>query len=318
PVPSSQFRVDRELGTRNSEPGTLFELQGVSFAYPGMSEAAVLSGISLALERGEYVAVLGPNGAGKSTLLRLLAGVLTPGAGTIALDGRPLGTWSRRRLARRVAMLPQRLQLAFDARVEDVVALGRIPHSPPLLTLGGPSAADLAAVQAALEATDTVHFRHRLVQQLSGGEQQRVALALALAQEPDVLLLDEPTSHLDPGQAQAMLDLIATIRQERGLTVLAVFHDLNLASLYAERLLVLHRGRLLADGPPAAVLRAPVLDPVFGQALHFLPHPEYGLPQAVPRRRVAPPAAGHLTPPAQAAQAGPDMEGVRLEGVERA
>ncbi|MGH2351362.1 MAG: ABC transporter ATP-binding protein, partial [Chloroflexota bacterium] len=245
-VLSSEFRAPRvrQLETRNSKLGTpLFDVQDVSFAYPGAGGALALDGVSLQIERGEYVALLGPNGAGKSTLLRLLAGLLAAHAGHILLAGQPLRRHSRRTLAQRIAVLPQRLQLSFDASVEDLVFLGRTPHSPPLAALRGPSARDRAAVEAAMEATDTARFRGRAVQELSGGEQQRVALALALAQEPEVLLLDEPTSHLDPGHAQAVLDLVATLRRRRGLTVVAVIHDLNLAALYAERLIVLHESR---------------------------------------------------------------------------
>jgi iron complex transport system ATP-binding protein len=227
--------------------------------------------------------LLGPNGAGKSTLLRLLAGVLVPGAGDVLLAGVPLRRSSRRALARRIAVLPQRLEVAFDAEVESLVGLGRTPHRSPLGAWWGPRPADRAAVEAALQATDTARFRDRTFQELSGGEQQRVALALALAQEADVLLLDEPTSHLDPHQAQAVLDLVAALRRERALTVVAVFHDLNLAALYAGRIVVLHQGTLLADGPPAEVLRAEVLDRAFGPCLRFVPHPDRGLPQVLPR-----------------------------------
>ena len=141
---------------------------------------------------------------------------------------------------------------------------------------------DRAAVDAALDATDTARFRHRPFHDLSGGEQQRVALALALAQEADVLLLDEPTSHLDPGQAQAVLDLVAGVRRERGLTVVAVFHDLNLAALYSDRVLVLTAGAVLAAGTPREVLRPDVLDRAYGPCLRFVTHPDHDLPQVLP------------------------------------
>ena len=256
----------------------------MTFGYKGAGGPPTLAGLSLAIARGAYVGVLGPNGAGKSTLLRLLAGTLQPLAGTVLLDGAPVCSFARRALARRIAVLPQRLQLAFDAGVEDLVFLGRTPHAGALAALRGPSARDRAAVEAALAATDTTRFRGRTFQELSGGEQQRVALALALAQEPEALLLDEPTSHLDPGQAPAILDLIAGLQRERGLTVVAVFHDLNLAALYARRLVVIDRGRLVADGPPAAVLEAAALAAVFGPRLRVVPHPEHAVPQVLPVR----------------------------------
>ncbi len=261
----------------------LFELAGVSYAYPGGGDHPALTDVSVRLQRGEYVTLLGPNGAGKSTLLRLLAGVLSPSTGGVLLDGAPIGLRSRRALARRIAMLPQRLQLTFDSCVEDLVALGRTPHASLLAGLGGARVRDRLAVEAALRATDTARFRTRVVQELSGGEQQRVALALALAQESEVLLLDEPTSHLDPYQAQAVLDVVQAVRRERGLTVVAVFHDVNLAALYGERLLLLHAGRLAADGPPAGVVRPEVLDRAFGPCLRYITHPDHGLPQTLPR-----------------------------------
>jgi iron complex transport system ATP-binding protein len=259
----------------------VFALRDVSFAYPG-SDALALAGVTVDIQRGEYVALLGPNGAGKSTLLRLLAGVLAPRGGEIDLDGLPLRDYPRRTLARRIAVLPQRLQLAFDTEVEDLVALGRTPHRSRLGGLWGSDGRERAAVEAALQATDTARFRRRTVQELSGGEQQRVALALALAQEADVLLLDEPTSHLDPYQSQAVLDLVGAVRRERDLTVVAVFHDLNLAALYAERIVLIDKGGLAADGPPAAVLRAEVLDRTFGPCLRFVVHPQHGVPQTLP------------------------------------
>jgi iron complex transport system ATP-binding protein len=259
----------------------LFDARDVVFAYPGQDVPA-LDGVNLQVRRGEYLALLGPNGAGKSTLLRLLAGVLVAGAGDVLLEGVPLRRSPRRTLARRIAVLPQRLEVAFDAQVESLVGLGRTPHRSPFGAWWGPRPADRAAVEAALRATDTARFRDRTFQELSGGEQQRVALALALAQEADVLLLDEPTSHLDPHQAQAVLDLVAALRRERALTVVAVFHDLNLAALYAGRIVVLHQGAVLADGLPPEVLRAEVLDRAFGPCLRFVPHPDRGLPQVLP------------------------------------
>lgn len=291
----------------NASPSgaVLFRLEEVCFRYPGETGAGaatgaragtlrrkpagalILDNVTLSIGRGESIALLGPNGAGKSTLLRLLSGTLTPLSGSVLLEGVPVAALSRRTLARRIAVLPQLRQLSFETTVEDLVFLGRTPFSHPLAALSGPSAQDCAAVEAALDATNTARFRKRIVQELSGGEQQRVALALALAQTPDVLLLDEPTSHLDPSQALAILDLVVGLQQARhDLTMVAVFHDLNLASLYAQRLLVLHEARLVADGPPAAVLQPDVLAPVFGTRLRVLTHPDHGLPQVLPLRGV--------------------------------
>ena len=258
-----------------------FELRDVRFSYPEAAAPAVAAA-AVQIPGGDYLALLGPNGAGKSTLLRLLAGLLRPQSGAVLLDGLPVARYPRRTLARRIAVLPQRLDVAFDAEVESLVGLGRTSHRAGIGTLWGQGATDRAAVDAALDATDTARFRHRPFHDLSGGEQQRVALALALAQEADVLLLDEPTSHLDPGQAQAVLDLVAGVRRQRGLTVVAVFHDLNLAALYSDRVLVLTAGAVLAAGTPREVLRPDVLDRAYGPCLRFVTHPDHDLPQVLP------------------------------------
>lgn len=286
----SSRAAPRHSAARENEPCRtdrqvpLYALSEVSYAYPATGGKLVLDGVSLAIGRGDYLAVAGPNGAGKSTLLRLLAGTLAPLSGDVTLDGRQLSRLPRRWVAQRIALLPQRLQLAFDATVEELVWLGRTPHSSPLGALRGPSAQDRQAVAAALEMTGTTRFHSRTFQSLSGGEQQRVGLALALAQQPEVLLLDEPTSHLDPGHALDILDLVARLQHERGLTVVAVFHDLNLAALYAGRIAVLHGGRLVADGPAASVLCPDVLQPVFGPRLRVIAHPDDTVPQVLPSR----------------------------------
>jgi iron complex transport system ATP-binding protein len=264
------------------QSGFLLEARQLTFTYPG-SATPTLCELSLQAPQGAFSALIGPNGAGKSTLLRLLCGLLTPQEGHVLLDGAPLQRYSRRTLARRIAVLPQRLQLSFDADVETIVALGRTPHRAPLGGWWGPAARDREAVESALQETDTARFRDRPLGALSGGEQQRVALALALAQEPDVLLLDEPTSHLDPAQAQAVLDLVQELRRQRHLTVIAVLHDLNLASLYADRILLLHQGALVSEGPPPDVIHPGVLEPVYGPALRYVLHPDHTLPQVLPR-----------------------------------
>jgi iron complex transport system ATP-binding protein len=261
-------------------------MRDVSFGYAGTRGALVLEDVSLTVRAGEFVALAGPNGAGKSTLLRLLAGTLVPTEGVVEVDGVPLRQLGRRALARRVAVLPQRLTLSFEATVEDLVFLGRTPHAPALAAFRGPSARDRAAVEEALAVTGTAPFRRRAFQELSGGEQQRVALALALAQEPEALLLDEPTSHLDPGHALEILDLVAGLHTRRGVTVVAVFHDLNLAALYAERLVLLHRSRVAADGTPGDVLRSAALLAAFGPRLRLLAHPDNGVTQVLPTRSV--------------------------------
>lgn len=262
PPPPRGYRLDRV---------------GATYATTG---AEALRDVSLAIEPGEFVAVVGPNGAGKSTLLHVLAGVVVPGRGTITLDGVPLARHARRDLARRVAWLPQRVEPAFDITVRDLVALGRTPHLPAW----GEGDADRAAIDAALDATGTAGFRRRLVQDLSGGERQRVALAMAFAQAPRILLLDEPTTHLDPAHALGLLDVVARKHRDEGVTVVAVFHDLNLAALSAGRVVVIDGGQVMADGPPAVALSPPVLARTFGPVMHPVTHPVAGVAQVLPSR----------------------------------
>jgi len=227
-------------------------LDGVSFAYAG---APVVNDVTLRLRRGEMVALLGPNGAGKSTLLKLASGILTPGKGTARVEGADLRRLARDAIARRVAVVPQDFAVQFAYTVRQVVELGRMPH------MGAWSVAratDRAAVENALVATNTRELAERVFNELSGGERQRVLLALALAQDAPIVLLDEPTAHLDIRHQIETLDLLRRLNRERGITVLAALHDLNLASRYFPRL-VLIRTHVLADVPPAHVLRDDLL-----------------------------------------------------------
>jgi iron complex transport system ATP-binding protein len=239
------------------------------------------AGFDLTIGAGEMVALTGPNGAGKSTLLRCLGGVLRPTAGRVTLDGAPLDALDRRALARRLAWVPQRGGVAEDFSVQAAVSLGRMPHLP---RFGAPTRADRDAVDQALALTDLTPLRARRVGTLSGGERQRVAIARALAQEPEVLLLDEPTASLDPAHAQSILSLLAA-RHAAGLTVAVVLHDLNLAALYCTRLVLLAGGAVVADGAPADILTEARVRDVYGADLRRLPHPDHpGVPQLLPRR----------------------------------
>jgi iron complex transport system ATP-binding protein len=218
----------------------------------------ILHGLQFEVASGTWIGLLGPNGSGKTTLLRTVAGLL-PYAGTLLLDGRPVRDWSARAMARRVAFVRQSTPLSFDFSVEELVLLGRSPHKGWLERYGGD---DRTSVQEALARVDLSGFARRSVLSLSGGERQRVFLAQALVQEADVLLLDEPTTHLDVHYQFEFLnvvrDLVAT-----GRTVIAVFHDLELAARYADHLLVLDQGCLVADGPSPAVLTTSLLADVF-------------------------------------------------------
>jgi iron complex transport system ATP-binding protein len=211
----------------------------------------VLDGVSLAVERGDLVGILGPNGSGKTTLLRILGGTLNPQAGTVALDGRPMTGWSRRDIARRVAVVPQETHTPFDFTVLDIVLMGRFPHLGAF-ALEGPE--DLAIARRALDATGTAGFEGRAFTTLSGGERQRVVIASALAQGPQLLLLDEPTASLDIGHQIEVQTLLARLNADSGMTMVLSTHDLNLAAALCRRLVLLRRGRVLAAGPTDEVL----------------------------------------------------------------
>jgi iron complex transport system ATP-binding protein len=221
-----------------------------------LGAAEVLRGVDLTVAAGEWVTVIGPNGAGKSTLLRAVGGRLRPAAGEVALSGTPIARLARRARARTVATVAQNPVVPPGIAVFDYVLLGRTPYVPPL---GRESAADLAAVADVLARLDLVAFADRELETLSGGERQRVFLARALAQGAPLLLLDEPTSALDIGHQQEVLELVDQLRRDGDLTVLATMHDLSVAGGYADRLVLLAQGEVVAAGPPRAVLTEELL-----------------------------------------------------------
>jgi len=241
---------------------------GLAFGYPlpGDRRRDVLRGVDLSIAAGELVALIGTNGSGKTTLLRLLAGTLRPDAGKLVLFGREAGRWSRMELARRVAVLPQSLELPTGFRVGELVTMGRLPHSRSLF---GATRQDEEAVERALRDADARDLASRYAEELSGGERQRVLVAMALAQEPQLLLLDEPTLHLDLAHQLNLLETIGRLRRERGIAVIAVLHDLTLAAA-APRVAVLDSGRVVADGPPDGVLSEELVRRVFGVAVEAL------------------------------------------------
>jgi len=220
---------------------------------------SILHGIDFGVSAGSWIGLLGPNGSGKTTLLRAI-GALIPFEGRIVLDGRPVETLTARERARRLAFVRQAPSLTFDFTVEELVLLGRSPHRGWLESY---KEADLARVRAALSHVDLEGFAQRSVLSLSGGELQRVFLAQALAQEADLLLLDEPTSHLDVHYQFCFMEQVRRLVRD-GRTVLTVFHDLELAARYAERLLVLQDGHLVAEGAPGRVLTPASIADVFG------------------------------------------------------
>lgn len=231
--------------------------------HAGYGARAVLRDVDLTFAPNGLVALVGPNGAGKSTLLRALAGLIRPSAGSVTLDGADVATLARASLASRIAVVPQTFDTLFPFTVREIVGLGR---SARLGLFARPTAADAAAVARAIAAQDLGELVDRRLDALSGGERQRVVLAMALAQETDVLLLDEPTAHLDPGHQLDTLRRVAELARSRGVIAIAVLHDLNLAAL-ADRVLVMAEGRVVADGAPALGLGADVVGRVFGPGL---------------------------------------------------
>jgi iron complex transport system ATP-binding protein len=257
----------------------ILEARGLAFRY-GRGEARAVDGADLTLAKGELVAVVGPNGSGKTTLLRLLLGVLVPERGEVAVLGRPLRAWDRRDLARVIAVMVQREEPAFPLRVNEAVMLGRYPHLGPL---GAPRAADRDAVERALSRCDVAALAERWTASLSGGEWQRARIARALAQEPQALVLDEPTANLDIGHEMQLFELVSELAHGDGLAALVVTHHLNLAARFADRVLVLHRGRVAASGSAAQVIRREVLETVFGWPLEVTAW--RSVPQFVPLKQ---------------------------------
>ena len=233
----------------------------------------VLNEVSLSIPRGSVTAIIGPNGSGKSTLLRALARLLRPETGSVLLDGKEISRMSPGQVARQIATLPQSPGAVPGMTVLELVEQGRYAHTGPLRMR---SDRDREAVERALDLTTSGHFRHRLLDSLSSGERQRVWIALALAQEPRILLLDEPTTFLDINHQIQVLNLIQSLNRERGLTVVMALHDLNQASQYAERLVVLHDGRIVEEGPPKSVIREDILASVFNVQAHIAISPITG------------------------------------------
>ncbi|MFF9642034.1 ABC transporter ATP-binding protein [Kitasatospora aureofaciens] len=261
-------------------------------------DRTILEGLDLELPGGAVTAIVGPNACGKSTLLRGLVRLLDPAAGTVTLDGTDIHRMPARTLAKRMGLLPQQPVTPEAVTVEALVRLGRYPHQRMLSPW---SKADQAAVEEALTRTGTAELRDRQVDRLSGGQRQRVWIALALAQETDLLLLDEPTTFLDLRHQLDVLDLVADLHAEAGRTVVMVLHDLGQAARYADHLVVLKDGRLAAAGPPTEVLTAELVESVFGVPCRVVPDPETGTPLVVPRARSRAAAAAPASASASAA-----------------
>ena len=261
-----------ESNARRGEVAT-YCLDEVTFRYPSASEAA-LKGVSLEFGRATFTAVIGPNGAGKSTLVRLLGGILEPSGGSVSLDGRPLPSWDRSTLARRTAVVsqdapPEALRVSLQGYVE----LGRNPYVSPWAPL---TPRDREVIESVLMWADLRHLATRPLAELSGGERQRAKLARAAAQEPGVLILDEPSAHLDFRHALWIFDALRERVHEQALTVICITHDMQLASRYADRMILLAAGEAVAAGPPGEVLSSPALAAAYGCEVRVEPRGDLG------------------------------------------
>jgi iron complex transport system ATP-binding protein len=238
----------------------------LTFAY--RAGKPILNGVSLTATAGKLVSLLGPNGSGKTTLLRCLLGQLKPDAGTILLDGKRLQKYHQRDLARVMAYVPQFPQSAFAFSVQELVVMGRFAHTG---VLGMTTAHDLGVARQAMVMTDTADFAGRTLDELSGGEAQRVMIARALAQQPAVMLLDEPTSHLDIKSQLAIYRMMQRVAREWPMAVVCVAHDVNMAGRFSDELLLMRAGRIVAHGPPAEVVQADILRATYDVEVELIP-----------------------------------------------
>ena len=241
----------------------MIELSSISFAY-GNKE--VLKDISLNIRKGEIVGILGPNGAGKSTLIKLMSGVLSSRLGNILIDNKAINKISARERARLVALVPQENSIPFSFSAMEVVLMGRTPH---LNLLGFESARDIEIARNSMVKTDCLEFTARDINSLSGGERQRVILARALAQEAEVLFLDEPTTFLDIKHQIGLHTILREENKGKGTTIICALHDLNIASVFCDRIILLKEGKIVADGIPQEVITTEIINQTFGVSVHI-------------------------------------------------
>ncbi len=270
--------LDARAAAPTADGEVMLAAEHVDFAY---ATRPVLHDVSLRVGRGDMLALAGPNGAGKSTLLALFAGIRQPAAGVVRLEGTDVRRYARRALARQIAVVPQDTSVLFPYTVAEMVLMGRAPH---LHGIGLESADDLAIAERAMARTGVLELAHRPIVELSGGERQRVILARALAQEPRLLLLDEPTTFLDLRHAIEILELIRELNRDERVTVVAVLHDLTIASMYFDRIAFLREGRLAIEGRCEAVITEETIRAVFDAEVRIVRDAD-GVVAVLPHRR---------------------------------
>ncbi|MDO9555559.1 MAG: ABC transporter ATP-binding protein [Atribacterota bacterium] len=259
-----------------SFPETILKIEEVNFSYNGYQKT--LSNISFSVSRGELLGIIGPNGSGKSTLLKIISGILKPGKGNIILLGENLNKFSIKKISKFVSVVSQDTWIAFNFKAKEVVFMGRIPY---ISRIKGETLEDYRISREAMVKTQSLPLSEKNIQKISGGERQRVFIAKALAQTPQLLLLDEFTSHLDLNYKYEMLSLLKKALKEEGLTIISVFHDLNLASIASNRLILLNEGNIEKIGTPQEVLNEENLQKVYGVKPILINHPSLEVPQVI-------------------------------------
>jgi iron complex transport system ATP-binding protein len=254
----------------------MIKVEKLSFSYNGNY---VINDINFIAKRGEFVGILGPNGAGKSTLLKLIDRLIIPQSGNIYIEERLIKNFSRKELAQKIAFVQQDFKTAFNFTVLDIVLMGRYPHQESYFTY---NKHDKEIVVKAMEATDCEHLMSRDFYSLSGGERQRVVLASALAQEPDILLLDEPTTALDLKHQIHFYKIIRKLQSENNMTILNVTHDINLLIQFCDRFIIIKDGHVVSDGGIADIIRKEILQEVYGTSLEMIIHPQSKRPVVLP------------------------------------
>lgn len=251
----------------------MITIQSLSYHY---ERDAVFQKLSYTFESNKFYGIIGPNGAGKSTLLQLLAGIRKPTAGEVLFQNQPIHTFPRKWIAQKIAVLQQGGLPALGFTVREVIEMGRYPYQS---WLGGEKEHIATIIEEAIHLTGLTNLTHRKLDQLSGGERQRVALAKLIVQQPEIILLDEPTTYLDIGYQQVIMDVVKSLQQQKQLLVIAVLHDLNLSSLYCDQLLALHDGQIIATGAPEDVLSTERIKKMYNASSVIIEHPINGTPQ---------------------------------------
>ena len=254
---------------------SIITLKNIHFSY---EDIPLLQDINLSVFSGEFIGIIGPNGSGKTTLLKLISGILEPQRGQIIIFNKNIATISRKKLAKIISVVPQESHIAYNYKAKEVVFMGRIPH---INQWQGETILDYQISQNAMEKTDSLCHAEKGIHQISGGEMQRVYIARALAQSPKILMLDEFTSHLDLNYKYEMIRILKNTLQEEVKCIISVFHDLNLASFCADRLILLNNGKIEISGTPQEVINNKNIKKVYRSKPHIIQHPELAIPQVI-------------------------------------